>query len=91
MTQFKNQETKDVKVGQIETENYTVDIGNLDSRAPMHGAYESKDEFSQSNNIYDTPLKYGALWFKGNKLDDYDGGPIPKEVKEAIVFMGYEL
>ena len=57
----------------------------------MHGAYESKDEFSQSNNIYDTPLKYGALWFKGNKLDDYDGGPIPKEVKEAIVFMGYEL
>ena len=88
MTQFKNQETKDVKVGYIETENYTVDIGNLDSRAPMHGAYESKDD---SNNIYDIPMKYGALWFKGNKLDDYDGGPIPEEVEDAIKYMGYEL
>jgi hypothetical protein len=84
MTQFKNQETKDVKVGYIETENYCLDIGATDPRVLFDGSYEPLAGWENSRSG-------GALWFKGNKLNDYDGGPIPKEVKEAIKYMGYEL
>ena len=36
-------------------------------------------------------LNSGALWFQNGKLCDSDGGPMPKEVEEAIKYMGYEL
>tara|TARA_R110000851_G_scaffold8766_2_gene33609 strand:- start:1786 stop:2037 length:252 start_codon:yes stop_codon:yes gene_type:complete len=83
MTQFKNQETKAVMVGYIETENYSVEIGATDSRCRLDGSYEPMEDWEN--------LSSGALWFQNGKLCDSDGGPMPKEVEEAIKYMGYEL
>tara|TARA_R110002110_G_scaffold245879_1_gene462334 strand:+ start:221 stop:484 length:264 start_codon:yes stop_codon:yes gene_type:complete len=83
MAQFKNQHTKAVMVGYIETENYVVEIGATDSRVTLDGSYEPMKQFENLNS--------GALWFQNGKLCDSDGGPMPKEVEEAIKYMGYEL
>ena len=84
MTQFREQHTKDVKVGYIETENYVVEIGATDSRVTLDGSYEPLDGWENSSSG-------GALWFQNGRLCDSDGGPIPEEVEEAIKYMGYEL
>ena len=90
MTQFKNQETKAVMVGYIETENYAVEIGATDSRVTLDGSYEPIGGVAESLEDFEN-LSSGALWFQNGKLCDSDGGPIPEEVKEAIKYMGYEL
>ena len=90
MAQFKNQETKAVMVGYIETENYSVEIGTTDSRVTLDGCYEPIGGVAESLEDFEN-LSSGALWFQNGKLCDSDGGPMPKEVEDAIKYMGYEL
>jgi hypothetical protein len=90
MAQFKNQHTKAVMVGYIETKNYVLEIGATDSRVTLDGSYEPIGGVAESLEDFEN-LSSGALWFQNGKLCDYDGGPIPEEVKEAIKYMGYEL
>ena len=71
-------------MGKIETPNYTLEIGTTDSRVTLDGSYEPLDGWENSSSG-------GALWFQNGKLCDSDGGPIPEEVKEAIVLMGYAI